>query len=111
MPAPFRSAASIRRWSPIAFELDDQSPEEIAADLVHFDLIALEFPAFTDGRPYSHARLLRELGTLDDVDLDGLRAAAEIERTRQLLAVIGELDTVPPPSAAPYFLQFSQRAV
>jgi uncharacterized protein (DUF934 family) len=38
----------------------DQGPEQIADDLVHFGLIALEFPVFTDGRAYSHARLLRE---------------------------------------------------
>jgi len=34
--------------------------EEVARDLEHFALIALEFPAFKDGRCYSHARLLRE---------------------------------------------------
>ena len=33
---------------------------EIAADLAHFDLVALEFPTFRDGRAYSTARLLRE---------------------------------------------------
>ena len=38
----------------------DQPPEEIASDLEHFDLIALEFPKFNDGRAYSYARLLRE---------------------------------------------------
>lgn len=38
----------------------DQSPAEIVSDLEHFDLIALEFPKFTDGRAYSYARLLRE---------------------------------------------------
>jgi len=38
----------------------DEGPELIASDLPHFDMIALEFPAFTDGRAYSHARLLRE---------------------------------------------------
>ena len=38
----------------------DQSPSEIADDLRHFDLIALEFPRFGDGRAYSFARLLRE---------------------------------------------------
>lgn len=32
----------------------------IAADLQHLALIALEFPAFADGRAYSQARLLRE---------------------------------------------------
>lgn len=29
-------------------------------ELIRFELIALDFPAFTDGRCYSHARLLRE---------------------------------------------------
>ncbi|OGT18912.1 MAG: oxidoreductase [Gammaproteobacteria bacterium RBG_16_57_12] len=33
---------------------------ELADDLHHFPLIALEFPQFKDGRCYSHARLLRE---------------------------------------------------
>lgn len=37
-----------------------QMPEPIAADLQHFELIALEFARFTDGRAYSQARLLRE---------------------------------------------------
>lgn len=34
--------------------------EEVAKDVEHFTLIALEFPAFKDGRCYTHARLLRE---------------------------------------------------
>ena len=38
----------------------DQSPAGVAEDLKHFDLIALEFPRFGDGRAYSYARLLRE---------------------------------------------------
>jgi len=38
----------------------DQSPAEVAGDLKHFDLVALEFPRFGDGRAYSYARLLRE---------------------------------------------------
>lgn len=38
----------------------DQSPAQVADDLGHFDLIALEFPRFGDGRAYSSARLLRE---------------------------------------------------
>jgi uncharacterized protein (DUF934 family) len=38
----------------------DDSPAEIADDLQHFELIALEFPVFRDGRAYSYARLLRE---------------------------------------------------
>jgi len=38
----------------------DQAVEEIADDLQHFQVIALNFPVFTDGRHYSSARLLRE---------------------------------------------------
>ena len=34
--------------------------EEIADDLQYFQVIALNFPSFTDGRHYSSARLLRE---------------------------------------------------
>ena len=38
----------------------DDATEDVAKDLAHFDLIALDFPVFKDGRSYSHARLLRE---------------------------------------------------
>jgi len=38
----------------------EDSLEEISDDLEHFQLIALEFPTFTDGRAFSFARLLRE---------------------------------------------------
>ena len=34
-------------------------PDDIQEFLQHLDLIALEFPAFTDGRAYSQARQLR----------------------------------------------------
>jgi len=34
--------------------------EDIADDLQYFQVIALNFPSFTDGRHYSSARLLRE---------------------------------------------------
>jgi uncharacterized protein (DUF934 family) len=34
--------------------------EALRGNVARFDLIALEFPKFTDGRAYSHARLLRE---------------------------------------------------
>ncbi|MGF1592185.1 MAG: DUF934 domain-containing protein [Kiloniellaceae bacterium] len=37
-----------------------QSPAQVADDLHNFDLVALEFPRFGDGRAYSYARLLRE---------------------------------------------------
>lgn len=38
----------------------DEAVEEIADDLQHFQVVALNFPVFTDGRHYSSARLLRE---------------------------------------------------
>ncbi|MFL2546228.1 MAG: DUF934 domain-containing protein [Candidatus Rariloculaceae bacterium] len=38
----------------------DQLPEEIGDGLDSLAVIALEFPAFRDGRAYSYARLLRE---------------------------------------------------
>ncbi len=38
----------------------DQEPKEIAEDLDALSLVALEFPRFTDGRAFSHARVLRE---------------------------------------------------
>lgn len=38
----------------------DVDVAEVALDQAHFDLIALSFPAFKDGRGYSQARLLRE---------------------------------------------------
>ncbi|MGF1456693.1 MAG: DUF934 domain-containing protein [Alphaproteobacteria bacterium] len=45
---------------PIGLRLkDDQSPALVAEDLQRFSLIALEFPAFKNGRGYSSARLLR----------------------------------------------------
>lgn len=37
-----------------------ESPEGVADDLDAFSLVALEFPAFRDGRAYSYARILRE---------------------------------------------------
>jgi uncharacterized protein (DUF934 family) len=38
----------------------DQPPALIAEDLERFDLVALEFPKFADGRAFTYARLLRE---------------------------------------------------
>lgn len=47
--------------APLGIRLaSDQSPALIADDLDRFEMVALEFPKFTDGRAYSHARLLRE---------------------------------------------------
>jgi len=38
----------------------DDDLEHIAEALGQLELIALEFPGFTDGRSYSHARILRD---------------------------------------------------
>ena len=38
----------------------DEQDEEIGEDVSKFQVIALNFPAFTDGRSYSNARLLRD---------------------------------------------------
>lgn len=38
----------------------EQAPEQIGDGLERLAVIALEFPAFRDGRAYSYARLLRE---------------------------------------------------
>lgn len=51
----------IGRNQPIGLRLaPDQSPDDIADDLNRFSVVVLEFAAFTDGRSYSLARLLRE---------------------------------------------------
>ena len=53
--------ALLGRGTPLGIQLaPGESPSEIEADLEHFAVVALLFPAFTDGRAYSHARLLRE---------------------------------------------------
>lgn len=38
----------------------DESPQQIAADVARLDLIAINFPAFADGRGFSYARELRQ---------------------------------------------------
>jgi len=49
------------RADPVGIRLrSDQPPELIAAELGFLDMVALEFPAFKDGRAYSYARLLRD---------------------------------------------------
>ena len=46
--------------------------EEIANDLSHFQLIELYFPVFTDGRAFTHARLLRSrYGFTGDIRASG----------------------------------------
>jgi uncharacterized protein (DUF934 family) len=72
LPADGDVLVSLARWQAQREELlrrpgrigvklaSDQPPALIASDLGHFALVALEFPAFRDGRAYSYARLLRE---------------------------------------------------
>ena len=51
----------LQRNEPVGIRLrSDQPPELIGACLKKLAVVALEFPAFRDGRAYSYARLLRE---------------------------------------------------
>lgn len=53
--------ALAQRNAPLGIRLSsDTALEDVADAIGRVALIALEFPAFTDGRPYSTARLLRE---------------------------------------------------
>jgi len=50
----------------------DVAIEDIADDLSHFQLIELFIPAFTDGRAFTHARLLRSrYGFTGDIRVSG----------------------------------------
>jgi len=69
------------RNAPLGVRLkSDQSPMAIADDLERLSLIVLEFPKFTDGRGYSHARALRQR-----LDYKGeLRAVGNVLRDQYL---------------------------
>ncbi len=72
LPEGAPAIVSLARWqaerdtlagrnAPLGIRLSaDQPPAEIAEDVDRFQVIALEFPSFGDGRAYSYARLLRE---------------------------------------------------
>jgi uncharacterized protein (DUF934 family) len=72
--------ALVGRDDPVGVRLkSDEHPETIVDFLQHLDVIALEFPTFRDGRPYSYARLIRdrygfsgELRAVGDVLLEQL---------------------------------------
>ncbi|MEQ9121625.1 MAG: DUF934 domain-containing protein, partial [Alphaproteobacteria bacterium] len=54
-------ATLVHRNAPVGVRLRNDRPlDDIAGDLFRFGVIALEFPAFKDGRAYTQARLLRE---------------------------------------------------
>ena len=72
-------AALLASGRPLGLRLSsDEHPDPVFPDIGHFDMIALEFPVFRDGRAYSCARLLRrrgfagELRAVGDVLLDQL---------------------------------------
>ena len=72
MPADGPALISLARWSeeketltgrnaPLAVMLDaGDAPEAIADDLDRFAMIAVNFPAYKDGRGFSYASLLRQ---------------------------------------------------
>ena len=56
-----RKAELLARGGPHGVWLaGDEAPAALADDLAQLQVIALDFPKFTDGRAYSSARLLRE---------------------------------------------------
>lgn len=80
----------LQRNAPFGVWLDsgetlDQWGDSLADDLQRLTLVALNFPAFSDGRPYSTAALLRqrygfagELRAVGDVLLDQLSPLARV---------------------------------
>ena len=53
-------AALLARRGPVGIAPANNDPvETLVSDIAHFDLVALHFPKFSDGRAYSQARLLR----------------------------------------------------
>ena len=74
-----RRAALIARGDVGVWLAPDEDPAVLAADAQRLAVIAIDFPQFTDGRGYSHARLLRdrygyrgELRAIGDVQRDQL---------------------------------------
>ncbi|MCH8237596.1 MAG: DUF934 domain-containing protein [Proteobacteria bacterium] len=51
----------LKRADPVGVRLQsDHTAGDVAEDLEHLGVVALAFPAFTDGRAYTNARRLRE---------------------------------------------------
>lgn len=54
-------AKLLGRAAPVGLRLtSEQTPGQVEDDLHRFGVIALDFPAFTDGRSFSNARRLRD---------------------------------------------------
>lgn len=49
----------------------DNNIDDIKADLEHFELIAIQFKTFADGRGYSYATLLRRMGWTKEIRATG----------------------------------------
>lgn len=70
----------------------DQNPLLIQEDLDRLSLVALEFPKFTDGRAFSHARVLRDrLGFTGEI-----RGFGQVLRDQYLFMLRCGFDTVEP---------------
>jgi uncharacterized protein (DUF934 family) len=102
-----------------------QPPELIAEDLDKVALIAINFPAFADGRGYSYARLLRErynfkgeIRAIGDVlqdqlfymsrcgfDAYDIREDKDIEKALAGFATIGETYQTGVDQTAPLFMR------
>ncbi len=92
LPPEGSVAVSLERWqheqnallareAPLGVRLKaGQHPQGIAQHVERFALIAVEFPKFTDGRPYSYARLLRQRHGYRDE----LRAVGQVLRDQLL---------------------------
>lgn len=92
LPADVPVIVSLQRWqtdrealiasgAPLGIRLEPgEHPQVLSDDIDLFDLIALSFPSFTDGRGYSYARILRER-----MDFVGeLRAVGDVLRDQFL---------------------------
>ncbi len=60
---------------------DDELPEAIEKDLDFLQVVAMDFPAYTNGRSYSHARILRERYKFDGE----IRAVGDVLRDQVFL--------------------------
>ena len=79
-----RRVALIARGEAGVWLAPADDPGVLAADVARLPVIAIEFPQFTDGRGYSHARLLRErfgfvgeIRAIGDVGRDQLHYLAQ----------------------------------
>lgn len=85
----------IRRGFPVGVRLrSDHRLDPILSDLVHLDVIALEFPKFRDGRGFTLARELRERHGYDRE----IRAVGHIIPDQYLFLVRAGVTTVEVPA-------------